>query len=89
MDDDFKITAIGVVGSRMKGTNRVNSDLDIAIEYEGRYRSDSMSDTLNQEPLVIEDIQVDFVPYALYKGEKISQELPIEYLSVYKDDLVI
>ena len=78
--EDFKITQISLVGSRLKGTNREDSDLDIAFEYEGRYRSDSMSDTLNDEPLMIDDMRVDFVPYARYKGESILNQAPIEHL---------
>lgn len=82
VEDDFKITQISVVGSRLKGTHRKDSDLDIAFEYEGRYRPDSLCDTLNVEPLMIDDIRVDFVPYARYKGESINHDDPIEYLSV-------
>ena len=80
VESDFKITQISLVGSRLKGTNREDSDLDIAIEYKGRYRSDSMSDTLNAEPLFIDDMRIDFVPYARYKGECILNQAPIEHL---------
>lgn len=80
VEDDFKITQISLVGSRLKGTNREDSDLDIAFEYEGKYRSDSMSDTLNGEPLMIDDMRVDFIPYARYKGENIMNHAPIEHL---------
>lgn len=82
VEDDFAITQISLVGSRMKGTHREDSDLDIAIQYEGRYRSDSMCDVLNGEPLEIEGIRIDFVPYARYKGEMISNDAPIEHLPI-------
>jgi predicted nucleotidyltransferase len=80
VDDDFKITQISLVGSRLKGTNREDSDLDIAFEYEGKYREDSMCDTLNGEPLMIDDMRVDFIPYAQYKGNHIMNHAPIEHL---------
>lgn len=87
VEDDFRITQISLVGSRLKGTNREDSDLDIAFEYEGRYREDSMCDTLNDEPLMIDDMRVDFVPYARYKGNHIMNDAPIEHL-LYESDSV-
>lgn len=81
VEDDFKITQISLVGSRIKGTNREDSDLDIAFQYEGRYREDSLCDTLNCEPLMIDDMQVDFIPYSSFKGNYIGNVAPIEHLN--------
>jgi len=82
VDKDFEIKQISIVGSRLKGTHREDSDLDIAFEYEGKYRPDSLCDTLNMDPLIIEGIRVDFIPYARYKGESIKNEGEIEHLTV-------
>ncbi len=77
VDDDFEITKICIVGSRMKGTERVDSDLDVAFQYKGKYREDSLCDTLNEVPLYIDDLQVDFIPYSERKGNRIDETLPL------------
>jgi len=41
-----------------------------------------MCDTLNGEPLMIDDIKVDFIPYSENKGDVIANHAPIEHLSV-------
>ncbi|MFD1609663.1 nucleotidyltransferase domain-containing protein [Oceanobacillus luteolus] len=82
VDDDFDIIRMAVIGSRVKETHRHNSDVDIAFTYEGKYRSDSMNDVLNMNPLFINGIRVDFIPFSVNKGEVFDnnekhQDLPI------------
>lgn len=81
--DDFRITDIRLVGSRVKGVEREDSDLDIAFVYQGNYGDDSMCDTLNMEPLMIDDFKVDFIPYSERKGSFITDEDSSIQLSMY------
>lgn len=76
VESDFKITQIRLVGSRITKTERKDSDLDVAFEYEGKYREDTICDVLNMEPLIVEGIQIDFIPYSIYKGSSIESEEP-------------
>jgi predicted nucleotidyltransferase len=83
VSDDFQVTKICVVGSRITNSNRADSDVDVAFQYTGRYREDSMCDVLNMEPLVLDGIRVDFVPYAEYKGSSVDMEKPHLDLSFF------
>lgn len=78
-EEDFRLSKIAVVGSRVHGKIREDSDLDIAFEYTGDYRSYSICDTLNEEPLIIEGIRIDFIPFGLNKGEKMNENFPMIY----------
>ena len=77
VEDDFTLTKLALVGSWVKGTNREDSDLDVAFAYDGRYREDAMCDTLNMEPLYIDDLRVDFIPYSNYKGSQWETTSPM------------
>lgn len=72
----FQVVRLALIGSRVKGNNRKNSDLDVAVVYEGKYRSDSMADGLNGDQLMIDDIKVDFVPISIYKGQTFNESEP-------------
>lgn len=80
--EDFRIIDIRLVGSRVKETEREDSDLDIAFVYEGDYGDPAMCDTLNMEPLMIDDFKVDFIPYSDRKGSSIAEEYPSVQLSM-------
>lgn len=68
----FQPTMICIVGSRLTGTHTDESDLDIAIAYKGSLREDDCLNGLMDEPLFIEDIKVDFIPYSEEKGNGID-----------------
>lgn len=90
VDEDFKIVKMALIGSRIKNNHRLDSDVDIAFIYEGDCRSDAMSDALNSNPLVINGIRVDFVPFSLQKREffrlnEPQQELPLKLEGDLKD----
>lgn len=76
-DMEFKINELYVVGSRVKQTHKNNSDLDILFIYDdnGETREDDMFSILNDDRLVINDINVDFIPHSSYKGRvKIGED---------------
>lgn len=68
---EFKTTALCAVGSRIKGYYKENSDLDIALQYEGNMKEDVVFEVLNSDPLIVGGITVDFIPYSEYKGHSI------------------
>lgn len=59
---DVTIKDTAIHGSRGRGTARPDSDLDIVVEYEGDIREDDLFSILNEEPMYIDDIQVDINP---------------------------
>lgn len=64
-DLDTDIIGIQLIGSRTKGTNKESSDLDVLIEYNNSdLREDNLFNLLNddEEPLIINDVRVDFNP---------------------------
>lgn len=68
--DNFKIIDMNIYGSRNRGTAREDSDLDIVFEYEGDFREDDLFNLLNddEEPLMFDDIIVDFNPICAEKS---------------------
>lgn len=64
-DIDTDIIGIQLIGSRSKGTNKPNSDLDVLVEYNNsEIREDDLFNYLNDEDdrLSINGIKVDFNP---------------------------
>lgn len=61
-DLDAEIIDVQLHGSRLRNQAHADSDLDAVIEYEGTEREDDMFNTLNDDPLYIEDIKVDINP---------------------------
>lgn len=86
--DDFEITTLGVIGSRAKGDD--SSDLDVVIEYEGDYREDDVFEALNSDSLFIDDIEVDFIPFSVNKGNEIKyQPFYNEMIVLYENEPII
>ncbi|MFT9496771.1 MULTISPECIES: nucleotidyltransferase domain-containing protein [Bacillota] len=79
-EDEFQPTLICIVGSRLKGTHSLGSDLDIAIQYKGDLREDDCFNSLMEHPLFIEGIKVDFISYSENEGN---------YIDLYKEPYVL
>lgn len=77
--DEFKLKGIKIVGSRMKGTAKEGSDLDVLVEYEGSMREDEAFNMLNGEEggphFGIDGIRVDFNPIKADDSGTIEQWL--------------
>lgn len=71
-DFDLEIKKIAIIGSRLYGNFHAESDLDIVIEYSGTEREDDVFYNLMEEPLYIDHIKVDFLPYWDLNGEGIG-----------------
>lgn len=60
--DEFSLVDIRFHGSRVRGTNRPDSDLDAVVQYSGTMREDSAFNMLNDDKLTINGIEVDINP---------------------------
>lgn len=69
---EFRLKMICIVGSRLKGTHKEDSDLDIAISYTGSLREDDCFNLLLEEPLYCDGMKIDFIPYSKDKGNDID-----------------
>lgn len=74
LEDEYKalITRIAVIGSRLTGEYKKDSDLDIAIEYLGLEKEDVVFNLLNMEPLIIGGIVIHFFPCSIEEGHCIE-----------------
>jgi len=68
-----KIVDIKITGSRVYGTSKNNSDLDIIVEYEGDIREDTLFDIANGERLKIGNVRIDINPIKAEKSGTISE----------------
>ena len=59
---DAEIVDVIVVGSRCRGIERKNSDLDVVVEYTGTTREDDFFNMLHEDSIYIAGIQVDINP---------------------------
>ena len=63
-EDEFKYIDMELVGSRINGNNREDSDLDVILYYSGNIREDYLFNLLNDDSnrLRIHSIVVDINP---------------------------
>ena len=59
---DAKIVDVVVAGSRCRGIEQENSDLDVVVEYTGSTREDDFFNMLHEDRIYIAGIQVDINP---------------------------
>ncbi|WP_336769801.1 nucleotidyltransferase domain-containing protein [Bacillus bombysepticus] len=59
--EGLNVFGVYLVGSRVNGTNRADSDLDIVIVYEGDIKEDRLSIVLNSNILYYDDLEFDFL----------------------------
>ena len=60
--DDIQINDIQLHGSRLRGQARSDSDLDAVVEYSGNIHEDDLFNMLHEDPLYIDDVEVDINP---------------------------
>ena len=76
-EQEFKYIDMELVGSRINGNYRDDSDLDVVLYYSGTMREDSLFNLLNNDStrLFIDDIMVDINPKRVFNGlAKTSQK---------------
>ena len=59
---DVDIVDIDLHGSRLRGTAKADSDLDVVVQYNGDIREDTLFDILNENPIEIDGIKIDINP---------------------------
>lgn len=72
---DCEISAIALYGSRCCHASRLNSDLDVVVEFSGKEREDHCFNLFNEEALFIEGIKIDINPITRFKTGDINRFL--------------
>lgn len=88
---DVEILGAKVYGSRGRGANNDNSDLDVLIEFKGNIREDDMFNLINEDDFKINGIEVDINPITKDKSGTIEEYLdrikPKKSLSDFKSSI--
>lgn len=84
---DVTVTAVVLTGSRCRGLETENSDIDFVVEYMGSIREDAFFDILHEDHLCIADVPVDINPISIAKGNSIADYLveAEKYLDISKE----
>lgn len=83
---DITIIDMEIYGSRARGDARPDSDLDIVVEYEGNMTEYDLFNLLNEEPLQIEDVQVDINP--ITKGKSGMLMMYMKRCQIYDKEIL-
>lgn len=71
--EDVEIVGVKVIGSRVNGDAREDSDLDAIVEFKGDAREDSLFNLLHGQPIEIDGVTVDINPITEGKSGTIEQ----------------
>ena len=77
-ENDIDVTVRGVVisGSRCRGLEGKNSDLDVVVELSGDEREDDLFNLLHEDKIKIGGVPVDINPITKYKTGTLEEYLP-------------
>ena len=73
---DAEIVDVVVAGSRCRGIEKENSDLDVVVEYIGSTREDDLFNLLHEDSIYIAGIQVDINPITEGRTGTLETYLP-------------
>ena len=73
---DAEIVDVVVAGSRCRGIEQENSDLDVVVEYTGSTREDALFNMLHEDSIYIAGIQVDINPITEGRTGTLETYLP-------------
>ena len=73
---DAKIVDVVVAGSRCRGMEQENSDLDVLVEYTGSTREDDLFNMLHEDSIYIAGIKVDINPITEKRTGTLETYLP-------------
>jgi len=73
---DAKIVDVVVAGSRCRGMEQENSDLDVVVEYIGSTREDDLFNMLHEDSIYIAGIKVDINPITEGRTGTLETYLP-------------
>lgn len=74
---DAKIRGVAITGSRARGLENSNSDLDIVVELDTYEKEDFLFNIFNDYDLCIDDVKVDINPITKYQTGNLEQYLKI------------
>ena len=75
-DMEIELVDVAVSGSRCRGLEQENSDLDVVVEYRGGETEDSLFNIFNEEDFSIGGVKVDINPITEGKTGTLGQYLP-------------
>lgn len=80
---DAEIINVVLTGSRCRGIENIDSDIDVVVEYRGDINEDALFSMLNESCLEIGGISVDINPITEHKTGTLETYLPgvEEYLA--------
>ena len=73
---DAEIVDVIISGSRCRGLESENSDIDIVVEYKGSEHEDTLFNTFNEDGLTIGGVKVDINPITEDKTGTLATYLP-------------
>lgn len=73
---DVELVDVVVAGSRCRGMEKADSDLDVVVEYKGREHEDDLFNVFNEDGLMIGGIKVDINPITEGKTGTLATYLP-------------
>jgi predicted nucleotidyltransferase len=73
---DAKVVDVVLVGSRCRGIEREDSDVDVVVEFYGSEREDALFDMLNEDGLMVGDKRIDINPITEGKTGTLQEYLP-------------
>lgn len=73
IDQNIKIVGIDVHGSRIRGDNRADSDLDVVVEFDGDWSESALFDALHKEPFEIDGVKIDINPITKGKSGSLKE----------------
>ncbi len=74
-DIDAEIVGVKFIGSRIEGSPRTDSDLDLLVEYKGDIAEDALFNILNADDFEINGVKLDINPIKEGKSGTIEQFL--------------
>ncbi len=73
---DIELVDVAVSGSRCRGLEKADSDLDVVVEYKGREREDDLFNAFNEDGFMIGGVKVDINPITEGKTGTLAEYLP-------------
>lgn len=82
LKDEMTIVDVILAGSRCRGKETLDSDIDVVVELDSDWNEDALFDLFHEEELFIGDVSVDINPITAAKTGNLEEYLPCveEYL---------
>lgn len=73
---DIEVLGVIVTGSRCRGLENDDSDIDVVVEYKGRMKEDALFNILHEDEFTIFDVAVDINPITEVESGSLVTYLP-------------